>query len=147
MTLHRIRAVYMRGGTSKALVFRQEDLPESRADWDKIFLAAMGVPDPYGRQLDGMGGGLSSLNKVCVVGPPSHAEADVDFTFVQLSINDARVDYSGNCGNMSAAIGPFAIEERLIATPAGSEAAVTIHNTNTGKLIRARFPLQHGLLP
>ena len=71
MPYHRIPAVYMRGGTSKALVFRVSDLPEDRAQRDAIFLAAMGVPDPNGRQLDGMGGGLSSLNKVCIVGPPS----------------------------------------------------------------------------
>lgn len=147
MNLHRIRAVFMRGGTSKALVFRQSDLPANRAEWDAIFVAAMGVPDPNGRNLDGMGGGLSSLNKVCVVGAPTHPAADVDFTFVQLSPDSAVVDYGGNCGNMSAAIGPFAIEEGLIPAPAGAEAAVTIHNTNTGKLIRARFPLEHGLLP
>ncbi len=146
MSLHRIRAVYYRGGTSKALMFREADLPETRAARDAIFLAAMGVPDPNGRNLDGMGGGLSSLNKVCVVGAPTHPAADVDFTFVQLSPDKDGVDYGGNCGNMSAAIGPFAIEEGLVAAPATGEAAVTIHNTNTGKLIRARFPLEGGIL-
>lgn len=144
--LQRIRAVYYRGGTSKALMFREEDLPAERAARDAIFLAAMGVPDPNGRNLDGMGGGLSSLNKVCIVGAPTHPEADADFTFVQLSPDNDAVDYGGNCGNMSSAIGPFAIEEGLVAAPAGNEAAVTIHNTNTGKLIRARFPLERGLL-
>jgi 2-methylaconitate cis-trans-isomerase PrpF len=99
----------MRGGTSKALVFRAQDLPADRAQWDAIFLAAMGVPDPNGRQLDGMGGGLSSLNKVCVVGPPSRADADVDYTFFQLGVDEPQADYGGNCGNMSSAIGPFAL--------------------------------------
>jgi 2-methylaconitate cis-trans-isomerase PrpF len=136
----------MRGGTSKALMFRAADLPADRAQWDAIFLAAMGVPDPYGRQLDGMGGGLSSLNKVCVVGPPSRPDADVDYTFVQLGVDAPLVDYGGNCGNMSSAIGPFAIEEGLVPAPKDGEAAVRIHNTNTGKIIVARFPVQGGAL-
>lgn len=146
MTFHRIPAVYMRGGTSKALMFRAEDLPADRAEWDAVFLAAMGVPDPNGRQLDGMGGGLSSLNKVCVVGPASRPDADVDYTFVQLGVDEALVDYGGNCGNMSSAIGPFAIEEGIVPAPADGEAAVRIHNTNTGKIIVARFPVQDGML-
>ena len=146
MGWNRTRAVFMRGGTSKALVFRADDLPTERTAWDAIFLAAMGVPDPNGRQLDGMGGGLSSLNKVCVVGAPSHPAADVDFTFAQLGTDDPVVDYGGNCGNMSAAIGPYAIEEGLVAHPGDGEASVVIHNTNTGKLIRARFPVEGGAL-
>lgn len=146
MPLHRIQAVFMRGGTSKALIFHARDLPIDRAQRDAIFLAAIGVPDPYGRQLDGMGGGLSSLNKVCIVGPPSRADADVDYTFVQLGINAPLVDYSGNCGNMCSAIGPFAIEEGLISPPPEGDAAVRIHNTNTGKIILARFPVSGGAL-
>lgn len=146
MPLHRIPCVFMRGGTSKALVFRAEDLPADRADWDAIFLAAMGSPDPYGRQLDGMGGGLSSLSKVCVVGPPSCDDADVDYTFVQVEVRQAKVDYGGNCGNMSSAIGPFAVEEGLVLSPADGEAVVRIHNTNTGKVIAARFPVKDGAL-
>ncbi|MFT4025516.1 MAG: PrpF domain-containing protein [Novosphingobium sp.] len=146
MKLHRIRAVFMRGGTSKALMFREEDLPAERAQRDAIFLAAMGVPDPNGRNLDGMGGGLSSLNKVCVVGPPSRADADVDYTFIQLTPDTRTVDYGGNCGNMSSAIGPFAIEEGLIPSPPDGETVVRIHNTNTGKIIAARFPVEGGAL-
>lgn len=146
MTLTRIPAAYYRGGTSRALVFRASDLPDGRAARDAIFLSAMGVPDPHGRNLDGMGGGLSSLNKVCVVGPSSRPDADVDYTFAQLSVNDAAVDYGGNCGNMSAAIGPFSVEEGLVAAPADGEAAVRIHNTNTGKVIVARFPVSGGAL-
>jgi 2-methylaconitate cis-trans-isomerase PrpF len=138
-----IRAVFMRGGTSKAIVFRQQDLPADRAQWDAIFLAALGSPDQYGRQLDGMGGGISSLSKVCVVGPSTHPEADIDFTFAQVSVCDASVDYNSNCGNMSSAMGPFAVDESLVEA-SGDEAHVVIHNTNTGKLIDATFPLDDG---
>ncbi len=146
MPLTRIRAVYYRGGTSRGVIFRDEDLPDTRAQRDAIFLAAMGVPDPNGRNLDGMGGGLSSLNKLCIVSPASRSDADVDYTFVQLSTNSSEVEYGGNCGNMSAAIGPFALEEGLVPCPQGSDAAVRIHNTNTGKIIRACFPVEQGAL-
>jgi 2-methylaconitate cis-trans-isomerase PrpF len=134
----------MRGGTSKAVIFRREDLPPDMTEWDPLFLAVMGSPDSNGRQLDGMGGGLSSLSKVCVVGPPSRSDADVDYTFAQISVKDASVDYSGNCGNMSSAIGPFAVEESLCAAPRTGEAAVRIHNTNTNKIIISRFALVDG---
>ncbi len=139
-----LRAVFMRGGTSNAIMLREADLPEERELWAPIFLAAMGSPDPNGRQLDGMGGGLSSLSKVCVIGPPSRPDADVDFTFAQVSVKDAAVDYSGNCGNMSSAVGPFAVDEGLVPA-AGDEAVVRIHNTNTNKIIVSRFALDDGL--
>jgi hypothetical protein len=134
----------MRGGTSKAIVFRRQDLPEDRALWDDIFLAAIGSPDPSGRQLDGMGGGVSSLSKVCVVGPSSRPDADIDYTFAQVLVKERRVDYSGNCGNMSSAMGPFALDEGLVPAQ-GQEAVVRIHNTNTKKIIRSRFGLDDGL--
>ncbi|WP_323010563.1 2-methylaconitate cis-trans isomerase PrpF family protein [Paracoccus sp. (in: a-proteobacteria)] len=145
MPLSQLPAVFMRGGTSNAIVFRQSDLPPTRAEWDPIFLAAMGSPDPNGRQLDGMGGGISSLSKVCVLGPPSRDDADVDYTFAQIPINGTDVDYSGNCGNMSSAMGPAAVEFGMIAAPKDGEAVVRIHNTNTGKVITARFPMKDGL--
>src|SRR5580704_15729986 len=138
-----LRAVFMRGGTSKAIIFRAGDLPPDRAQWAPIFLGVIGSPDPNGRQLDGMGGGLSSLSKVCVVGPPTHPDADVDYTFAQVSVTGATVDYSGNCGNMSAAVGPFAVDEGLAKT-VGAEATVRIQNTNTNKLIVAHFRLDGG---
>lgn len=144
MQMYKIPAVFMRGGTSKALIFHDRDLPRDPARRDAVFLAAMGVPDPNGRQLDGMGGGVSSLNKVCIVGPPSHPGADVDYTFAQLSVYRTAVDYGGNCGNMSSAIGPFAVEEGLVECSADGEASVRIHNTNTGKIIVARFPVRGG---
>ncbi|MCB2073583.1 MAG: PrpF family protein [Novosphingobium sp.] len=146
MRLHRLPAVFMRGGTSNALMFRRADLPADQREWDDIFLAAMGSPDPNGRQLDGMGGGISSLSKVCIVGPPSRDDADVDYTFAQVAVDEALVDYGGNCGNMSSAIGPFAIEEGIVASPPDGEAMVRVHNTNTGKIIVARFPVKDGAL-
>ena len=97
----RIPAAFMRGGTSNALVFKQHDLPEDRALWDEIFLAALGSPDPNGRQLNGMGGGISSLSKVCVVGAPTRADADIDYTFAQIGVREATVGYGANCGNIT----------------------------------------------
>jgi 2-methylaconitate cis-trans-isomerase PrpF len=140
----KIPAVFMRGGTSNAVVFNIRDLPADRALWDDIFLAAIGSPDPYGRQLDGMGGGVSSLSKVCVVGPSSRPDADIDYTFAQVQVKDAKVDYSGNCGNMSSAMGPFAVDEGIVKV-SGSEALVRIHNTNTRKIIHSRFAIDDGL--
>ncbi len=140
----RLPAVFMRGGTSNAVVFRQQDLPQDRALWDEIFLAAIGSPDPNGRQLDGMGGGVSSLSKVCVVGPPTRPDADIDYTFAQVQVKEAKVDYGANCGNMSSAMGPFAVDEGMVKV-SGSEALVRIHNTNTRKIIHALFSMDDGL--
>ena len=140
----KIPAVFMRGGTSNAVVFKASDLPRDRARWDEIFLAAIGSPDPYGRQLDGMGGGVSSLSKVCVVGPPTRADADIDYTFAQVQVREARVDYSGNCGNMSSAMGPYAVDEGLVKV-SGPDALVRVHNTNTAKIIWSRFALDGGM--
>ena len=140
----KIPAVFMRGGTSNAVVFHAKDLPRDRAQWDEIFLAAIGSPDPYGRQLDGMGGGVSSLSKVCVVGPSSRPDADIDYTFAQVQVKEAKVDYGANCGNMSSAMGPFAVDEGLVKV-SGQDALVRVHNTNTKKIIWSRFPLDDGL--
>jgi 2-methylaconitate cis-trans-isomerase PrpF len=140
----KVPAVFMRGGTSNAIVFNAKDLPRDRAEWDAIFIAAIGSPDPYGRQLDGMGGGISSLSKVCVIGPPTRADADVDYTFAQVSVKEAKVDYSGNCGNMSSAMGPYAVDEGIVAVT-GRDALVRVHNTNTRKIIWSRFALDQGL--
>lgn len=139
----RIPAAFIRGGTSNAIVFHARDLPDDRADWAEIFLAAMGTPDPYRRQLNGMGGGISSLSKVCVIGPPSRADADIDYTFAQIGVGDAAVDFASNCGNMSSAMGPFAIDEGLVEA-AADEVMVRIHNTNTGKVIHATFAVEDG---
>src|SRR5262244_3770485 len=104
----------MRGGTSKAIIFRADCLPRDRSLWDRIFVAALGSPDPYGRQLDGLGGGVSSLSKVCVLAPSARDDADIDYTFAQVQIRENSVDYKGNCGNMSSAVGPFAVDEGLV---------------------------------
>ena len=142
MPLRALPAVFMRGGTSRAIIFHARDLPD-RAQWDPIFLAAMGSPDPNGRQLDGMGGGVSSLSKVCILAPSDREDADIDYTFAQVQIREAAVDYRGNCGNMSSAVGPFAVDEGIVR-PNGDTAIVRIFNTNTRKLIRSTFPLQDG---
>ncbi len=141
MPQRKLPAVFMRGGTSKAVLFHARDLPASRETWAPIFLSLMGSPDPSLRQLDGMGGGVSSLSKVCVIGPPTHPDADVDYTFAQILIDTPRVDYGINCGNMSSAIGPFAVDEGLVPPPKGADAVVRIHNTNTKKIIVARFAM------
>ena len=143
MPQSRVPAAFIRGGTSNAIVFDHRNLPADEAVREALFIAALGSPDPYGRQLDGMGGGISSLSKVCIVGPPSRPGADVDYTFGQVAVDRAQVDWSSNCGNMSSAIGPFAVDEGLVEA-AGPEGVVVIHNTNTGKLIRARFPVEDG---
>ena len=141
-------AVFMRGGTSKAVFFRQEDLPKAApprdcSNWDAIFCGVLGSPDPNGRQLDGMGGGLSSLSKIAVIGRPTHPDADIDFTFAQVAIREAIVSYRGTCGNISSAVGPYAVDEGWVK-PAGDSATVRIHNTNTGKIVVATFALQDG---
>jgi hypothetical protein len=144
MTIPReVRAVYMRGGTSRCLIFHAGDLPPAGPERDAILLRALGSPDPYGRQLDGMGGGISSLSKACIIGPPSHPEADIDYTFAQVDIRTPVVDYKSNCGNCSSAVGPFAIDEGLVKAEE-PETIVRIHNTNTRKLIRARIPVHGG---
>ncbi len=139
----RLPAAFMRGGTSNALVFHARDLPADREEWPALFCAAMGSPDPNGRQLDGMGGGISSLSKVCVIGPPTRPDADIDYTFFQIAVDRAEADTSGNCGNMSSAMGPFAVDEGLVAAGEG-EALVRIHNTNTARMIHARFAVEDG---
>ena len=139
----RLPAAFMRGGTSNALVFHARDLPADREKWPALFCAAMGSPDPNGRQLDGMGGGISSLSKVCVIGPPTRPDADIDYTFFQIAVDRAEADTSGNCGNMSSAMGPFAVDERLVSVSDG-EAVVRIHNTNTARMIHARFAVEDG---
>src|SRR5688572_1555008 len=107
----RIPATFMRGGTSNAIVFHERDLPKDKDQRERVFLGAMGSPDGYGRQLNGMGGGISSLSKICIVGPSSRPDADIDYTFHQIGVRDDSVSYDSNCGNMSSAMGPFAVDE------------------------------------
>jgi methylitaconate Delta-isomerase len=133
--------VLMRSGTSKAVYLHSSDLPPEGQARDNILRRLMGSPDP--RQIDGLGGGDLLTSKVAIVGPPSRPDADVDYTFAQIDVESDRVDWSGNCGNLSVGVGPFAVDEGLVA----AEEPVTlvrIHNTNTGKVIRARVPVRAG---
>ena len=147
-----IPATFIRGGTSKGIFLNRAHLPTDQSQWDAIFLGIMGSPDAqYGRQLNGMGGGVSSLSKICVVGSPSEAQkaagVDVEYTFAQVGIRDSILDYSGNCGNLSSMIGVFAVDEGMciprISHPAASGPTLTgsvrTFNTNTNKRIDNTF--------
>lgn len=144
MTQYSLPAAFMRGGTSKALMVQRRDLPENQDDWAPIFTAAMGSPDPYGRQLDGMGGGVSSLSKVCIIAPSEHPDADVDYTFAQVMVKENNVGYRGNCGNMSSAVGPFAVDQGMVPAGENGQTTVRIFNTNTQKIIHSTFETQDG---
>ena len=111
----RIPAVFVRGGTSRAVLFHGRDLAGfDSATRDAVILAALGSPDPHGRQVDGMGGGTSSLSKAAIISPSDRSDADIDFEFAQVDVTHPVVDWSGTCGNISAAVGPFAIDEGLV---------------------------------
>lgn len=141
----RVPAVYMRGGTSRAVIFKEEDLADySDAQRDAIILAALGSPDPYGRELDGLGGGISSLSKAAIIGrAPAGSGADVTFKFAQVDVERPRVEFLGNCGNISAAVGPFAIDEGLV--PAREPITpVTVLSVNTGQRFIAHVPTRDG---
>jgi 2-methylaconitate isomerase len=142
-----IKATFYRGGTSKGVFFHARDLPAGRDACSNIFLDVIGSPDANGRQLDGMGGGISSLSKAVIIGPPTHPEADVDYTFIQLAVDKPVADWKGNCGNLSSAVGPFAIDEGLIKVRDGGrdgEQLVRIHQVNTKRIIHARVPVEGG---
>lgn len=134
----------MRGGTSRAVCFREDVLAAySLPVRERIILAALGSPDVHGRQIDGLGGGISSLSKVVIVGRSTEADSDVTFTFGQVDVRTPHIDWSGTCGNMAAAVGPFAIDEGLIlalepVTP------VRVFSTNTGKRYIAHVPVCAG---
>ena len=137
----RVPFVLMRGGTSKAVFLREGDLPADRAAWDTVILALFGSPDP--RQVDGLGGADILTSKLAIIGPPSRGDADVDYTFAQVSITEPVVDYDINCGNISAAVGAFAVDEGLVVADAPT-AHVRIHNTNTGRVLVADVPVRQG---
>jgi 2-methylaconitate isomerase len=144
----RLRAAFYRGGTSKAVIFRKEDLPSGEppgncAEWDRLFLSLMGSPDSAERQLDGMGGGISSLSKIAIISRSARNGIDVDYTFAQVGIDKPVVNYRANCGNISSAVGPFALDEGLVWTNA-EQAVVRIFNTNTGKKLVAQFAAEDG---
>ena len=147
----KIPATYMRGGTSKGVFFRLQDLPEAAQvpgpARDALLLRVIGSPDPYGKQIDGMGGATSSTSKTVILSKSSQPDHDVDYLFGQVSIDTAFVDWSGNCGNLSAAVGPFAISNGLIdpsRLPRDGSATVRIWQANIGKTIIAHVPMTHG---
>ncbi len=147
----RIPATYMRGGTSKGVFFRLDDLPEAAQApgeaRDRLLMRVIGSPDPYQKQIDGMGGATSSTSKTVILSRSESPDHDVDYLFGQVSIDKAFVDWSGNCGNLSAAVGPFAINNGLVDSsriPANGEAEVRIWQANIGKTIVARVPINDG---
>lgn len=139
-----IPATFMRGGTSKGVFFNAQVLPASDVERDALFLRVLGSPDPYGKQIDGMGGATSSTSKVVIVGPSAHDDCDVDYRFGAVAIDRATIDYSGNCGNLTAAVGPFAIREGLVAAPESGIAEVRIWQSNVNKCIIAKVPMIDG---
>ena len=141
MYMKKYPCVYMRGGTSKAVIFHEKDLPEDRAVWDDLFLKVMGTPDI--KQIDGMGGTVSSTSKIAIIAPSKHPGADVDYTFRQVDIVIPKVDHKANCGNISSAVGPFAIDEGLV--PAVEPVTVVrVLNTNTNKIIEEHVRVKDG---
>ena len=147
----KIPATYMRGGTSKGVFFRLQDLPEScqapGAARDALLLRVIGSPDPYGKQIDGMGGATSSTSKTVILAKSRRPDHDVDYLFGQVSIDTAFVDWSGNCGNLSAAVGSFAIASGLVDAdriPQNGLATVRIWQANIGKTIIAHVPITDG---
>lgn len=146
-----IRATYMRGGTSKGVFFKLDDLPESArvpgAARDALLLRVIGSPDPYGKQIDGMGAATSSTSKTVIVAKSARPDHDVDYLFGQVSIDQPFVDWSGNCGNLSAAVGPFAITNGLVdpaRIPQDGVAVVRIWQANIQKTIVAHVPITGG---
>jgi probable AcnD-accessory protein PrpF len=131
----RIPAVYMRGGTSKGIFFLADDLPSDNQARDRILLRVIGSPDRYGKHTDGMGGATSSTSKVVILSKSARADCDVDYLFGQVAIDQPLVDWSGNCGNLSAAVGPFAISTGLVGVPADGMATVRIWQANVRKKI------------
>jgi 2-methylaconitate isomerase len=147
----KIPATYMRGGTSKGVFFRLQDLPEScqvpGTARDALLRRVIGSPDPYGKQIDGMGGATSSTSKTVILSKSTRPDHDVDYLFGQVSIDTPFVDWSGNCGNLSAAVGSFAIASGLVEAarlPQNGRATVRIWQANIGKTIIAHVPITHG---
>ncbi len=136
-----IKVVIMRGGTSKGVFFSETDLPADPALRERIILGVMGSPDP--RQIDGLGGADPLTSKICIIGPGRAHDADVTYTFGQVGIDEAYVALSGNCGNLSAAVGVYAIEAGFVL-PQEPETVVRIFNTNARQMLIARVPVRDG---
>ena len=122
----RIPAVYMRGGTSKGVFFIASDLPADPTARDRILLRVIGSPDRYGKHIDGLGGATSSTSKVVLLAKSTRADCDVDYLFGAVAIDQPVIDWSGNCGNLSSAVGPFAISSGLVEAPRDGMAMVSL---------------------
>ncbi len=144
MSQLRIPAVYMRGGTSKGVFFHATDLPEDPLLRDKILLRVIGSPDPYRKHTDGMGGATSSTSKVVLISKSARPDCDVDYNFGAVSIENPVIDWSGNCGNLTSAVGPFAITEGLVSAPPEGFAVVRIWQVNIQKRIVAHVQMAAG---
>ena len=149
----KVAATYMRGGTSKGVFFRLQDLPEAAQvpgpHRDALLLRVIGSPDPYGKQIDGMGGATSSTSKTVILSKSSQVDHDVDYLFGQVSIDKPFVDWSGNCGNLTAAVGAFAISNGLIDAariPQNGICTVRIWQANIAKTIIAHVPITDGMV-
>ena len=147
----RIPATYMRGGTSKGIFFRLDDLPaEAQVPGparDALLMRVIGSPDPYGKHTDGMGGATSSTSKCVIVAPSTQPDHDVDYLYGQIAISDSFVDWSGNCGNLSTAVGPFAISQGFIdkaRLPLNGSFVVRVWQANIGKTILVHVPISNG---
>lgn len=141
MYMKKYPCVYMRGGTSKAVFFHEKDLPEDRSTWNELFMKVMGTPDP--KQIDGMGGTVSSTSKIAIIAPSRRDDADVDYSFRQVDIKIPNVDAKANCGNISSAVGPFAIDEGLVPV-VEPITVVRVYNTNTNKIIEEHVRVENG---
>ena len=147
----KIPATYMRGGTSKGVFFRLDELPPAAQQpgpaRDALLMRVIGSPDPYGKQIDGLGNGSSSTSKAVILSKSTRPDHDVDYLFGQVAIDRAFVDWSGNCGNLSAAVGPFAVRNGFLdpsRIPANGTATVRIWQANVGKTIIAHVPITNG---
>ncbi len=147
----KIPATYIRGGTSKGVFFRLQDLPprcqQPGAARDQLLMRVIGSPDPYGKHTDGMGGATSSTSKTVIISKSAQPGHDVDYLYGQVSIDQAFVDWSGNCGNLSTAVGPFAIANGMVdasRVPKDGLATIRIWQANIGKTIIAHVPMAHG---
>jgi methylitaconate Delta-isomerase len=136
-----VRCSILRGGTSKAVFFIENDIPAGRAERERMLLDVFGSPDV--RQIDGLGGATSQTSKAALIGPSTRPDADIDYTFAQVVVTDSVVDWGGNCGNISSAVGPFAINAGFVRA-VEPITTVRIHNTNTAKVIVAHVPVEGG---
>lgn len=144
MSQNWIKATYYRGGTSKGVFFQKKDLPtQDEKELNKIFLKVIGSPDPNGRQLNGMGGGVSSVSKCVIISPSERDDADVDYNFIQIAVDQPIAEWNNNCGNLSGAVGPYAVQEGIIK-PKEGENKIRIYQVNTDKIIHSTFNVKDG---